>query len=147
MRVYNCIKTVNTVEISCDTREESFLIQLNYRDTRPIYEQIKESYKKLIITGALPANEKLPSVRAQAVSLSINPNTIQRAYNELEDEGYVYSIPGKGSFVCPTLRKNDEEILEIKKRIKDGISELRFLGVKETEIEELFRGDEKNDRS
>ena len=76
------------------------MISLNYRDSRPIYEQIEDGLKKLIVTGGLAADERLPSVRALATQLSINPNTIQRAYNELEGEGYIYSIPGKGSFVA-----------------------------------------------
>ena len=76
------------------------MISLNYRDSRPIYEQIKDGLKKLMVSGALAANEKLPSVRALAAQLAINPNTIQRAYNELESEGYIYSIPGKGSFAA-----------------------------------------------
>ena len=74
------------------------MISLNYRDSRPIYEQIKDGLRKLIVTGAISADEKLPSVRSLATQLSINPNTIQRAYNELEGEGYIYSVPGKGSF-------------------------------------------------
>ena len=74
------------------------MISLNYRDSRPIYEQIKDGLRKLIVTGAIGTDEKLPSVRSLATQLSINPNTIQRAYNELEGEGYIYSVPGKGSF-------------------------------------------------
>ena len=77
------------------------MISLNYRDSRPIYEQIRDGLRKLIVTGALGADEKLPSVRALAAQLAINPNTIQRAYNELEGEGYIYSVPGKGSFAAP----------------------------------------------
>ena len=77
------------------------MISLNYRDSRPIYEQIRDGLRKLIVTGALSADEKLPSVRALAAQLAINPNTIQRAYNELEGEGYIYSVPGKGSFPPP----------------------------------------------
>ena len=77
------------------------MISLNYRDSRPIYEQIRDGLRKLIVTGALSADEKLPSVRALAAQLAINPNTIQRAYNELEGEGYIYSVPGKGSFAAP----------------------------------------------
>ena len=69
------------------------MISLNYRDSRPIYEQIRDGLRKLIVTGALGADEKLPSVRALAAQLAINPNTIQRAYNELEGEGYIYSVP------------------------------------------------------
>lgn len=72
------------------------MISLNYRDSRPIYEQIRDGLRKLIVTGALSADEKLPSVRALAAQLAINPNTIQRAYNELEGEGYIYSVPGQG---------------------------------------------------
>ena len=74
------------------------MISLNYRDSRPIYEQIRDGLRKLIVTGAMQRDEKLPSVRSLAQQLSINPNTIQRAYAELESEGYIYSVPGKGSF-------------------------------------------------
>lgn len=119
------------------------MIQLNYRDSRPIYEQIKESYRKLIISGALPGDERLPSVRTLATQLSINPNTIQRAYNELENEGFVYSIQGKGSYVCPTLKVNSEKIETLKRRIHDDVSELRLLGVSDEEIRELLRREEK----
>ena len=78
------------------------MISLNYRDSRPIYEQIKDGLKKLIVSGAMAPDEKLPSVRALATQLSINPNTIQRAYNELENEGFIYSIPGRAAL--PPLR-------------------------------------------
>ena len=74
------------------------MIGLNYRDSRPIYEQIKDNYKKLILSGGLAPDERLPSVRELAAQLAINPNTIQRAYRELENEGIIYTIPGKGSF-------------------------------------------------
>ena len=66
------------------------MISLNYRDSRPIYEQIKDGLRKLIVTGALRPDEKLPSVRALAAQLAINPNTIQRAYNELEGGVYMH---------------------------------------------------------
>ena len=75
------------------------MITLDYRDSKPIYEQIKESIRRLIFSGIMAENEQLPSVRNLASQLSINPNTIQRAYRELESEGYLYSVPGKGSFV------------------------------------------------
>ena len=81
------------------------MISLNYRDSRPIYEQIRDGLRKLIVTGALGADEKLPSVRALAAQLAINPNTIQRAYNELEGEGYIYSVPGKGSFAAAAFAR------------------------------------------
>lgn len=115
------------------------MIQLNYRDSRPIYEQIKDSFRKMIISGALENNEKLPSVRTLATQLSINPNTIQRAYNELENEGYVYSVPGKGSFVGRESGRDEERISELKRVIMEALNELRFLGVTESEIEECMR--------
>ena len=73
------------------------MISLNYRDSRPIYEQIEDGLRKLIVTGALGADEKLPSVRALAAQLAINPNTIQRAYAELEREGFIYTVKGRGN--------------------------------------------------
>ena len=84
------------------------MIQLNYRDARPIYEQIKDGLRHLMVTGAVRAGEQLPSVRALASSLAINPNTIQRAYEALEQEGYLYTVAGKGSSqgtMVPTHRQ------------------------------------------
>ena len=76
------------------------MIQLNYRDARPIYLQIVENYKLQIRSGILENGEKLPSVRELATQLAINPNTIARAYRELEMGGWIASVPGKGCFVC-----------------------------------------------
>ena len=70
------------------------MISLNYRDARPIYEQVRDGLRHLVITGAIAEGEKLPSVRTLAASLAINPNTIQRAYGALEKEGYLTSEPG-----------------------------------------------------
>lgn len=83
------------------------MISINARDPRPIYVQIKESLCRLILTGAMAEGERLPSVRELAMELTINPNTIQRAYRELENEGFIYSMTGKGSFVAP-LREVDQ---------------------------------------
>ena len=77
------------------------MLQLNPKDHAPLYEQIKEQMKELIMTGVLKADEQIPSVRELAQMLTINPNTIQKAYKELEQEGFVYSIRGKGNFVTP----------------------------------------------
>ena len=77
------------------------MITINTRDPRPIYLQIKEGLCRLILTGALSEGERMPSVRELAGQLAINPNTIQRAYRELESEGFIYSVTGKGSFVAP----------------------------------------------
>ena len=75
------------------------MISINYRDSRPVYEQIVDGFKKLIVTGLIKKDEKMPSVRELAAQYAINPNTIQRAYRDLENEGYIYSVPGRGSFV------------------------------------------------
>ena len=76
------------------------MIVLDYRDSRPLYQQVKDSLRRMMLTGLLSPEEKLPSVRALATQLAINPNTIQRAYAELEAEGYIYSVTGRGSFVA-----------------------------------------------
>ena len=76
------------------------MLQLDYRDARPIYTQIVDGCREQIISGVLRQGEKMPSVRELACQLTINPNTIQRAYRELEMEGWIASVPGKGSFVC-----------------------------------------------
>ena len=74
------------------------MIVLDYRDSRPLYQQVKDSLRRMMLTGLLEPDEKLPSVRALATQLSINPNTIQRAYEALEREGYLCTVAGKGSF-------------------------------------------------
>lgn len=103
------------------------MITINYRDPRPLYEQIKESIIKLIMTKSLQANEQLPSVRELAVELAINSNTIQRAYRELENEGYIYKISGKGTFVSPQeqFRPNTDELM---KSFKEAAAKLLFAG-------------------
>ena len=115
------------------------MISLNYRDSRPIYEQIKDGLRRLIITGAMQPDEKLPSVRALAGQLAINPNTIQRAYAELENEGYIYSVPGKGSFASARSGTEDTRTQELKAKFREMAAELRFLGVTEAELLDLIK--------
>ena len=92
------------------------MININFRDSRPIYEQVRDGFRDLIISGALRGGDKLPSVRELATSLTINPNTIQRAYRELEADGYIESVSGKGSFV---RSKSSELIREENLKIID----------------------------
>ena len=113
------------------------MISLNYRDSRPIYEQIKDGLRKLIVTGALGTGEKLPSVRALATQLSINPNTIQRAYNELESEGYIYSVPGKGSFAAGNAGADEARRKELLEKLRELAAELKYLGVTGEELAAL----------
>ena len=114
-------------------------ITLNSRDPRPIYLQVKESLRQLIIrqliiSGVLTPESKLPSVREIAGTLAINPNTIQRAYRELEAEGFIYSIPGKGSFVSPNREISQEELHRRWEDLDHAVRELKFLGVSEEEL-------------
>ena len=88
------------------------MIIIDYKDARPIYEQVVDKFQKLILTGALEPNTRMPSVRSLAVELSINPNTIQRAYTELERQGFIYSVKGKGSFVADSGRLRRERLRE-----------------------------------
>lgn len=115
------------------------MISLNYRDSRPIYEQIKDGLRKLIVTGAIGTDEKLPSVRSLATQLSINPNTIQRAYNELEGEGYIYSVPGKGSFATGSAGADEARRKELMSRARELLAELKYLGVSQEELAALVR--------
>lgn len=110
------------------------MLILDYRDARPIYGQIKDSLRRLIVAGALGPDEKLPSIRALAMDLSINPNTIRRAYTELEREGFIYSVPGKGSFAAVTGREDPARRAELMEKLREIIAELRYLNVPDQEI-------------
>lgn len=110
------------------------MLHLNYRDAKPIYEQIKEGIRHLLLTNAIAADENLPSVRELASNLAINPNTIQRAYKELETEGYVYSMKGKGTFASATdfIHKSREQ--ELLMTFDDVVTELFVLEVSKEEL-------------
>ena len=110
------------------------MIQLNYRDARPIYEQVKDGLRHLVVTGALQAGDKLPSVRALASSLAINPNTIQRAYEALEREGYLYTVAGKGSFAAPQADVNADRRARLLEQFDASAAELLFLGLTAGEL-------------
>lgn len=105
------------------------MIQLNYRDTKPIYEQIKDGLRRLVISHAITPGEKLPSVREMASSLTINPNTIQRAYRELENEGYVYTIAGKGTFAATCETVAEGRVEELLHEFDDIVIELLYMSV------------------
>lgn len=115
------------------------MISINYRDGRPIYEQIRDGFRQLIITGVLPAGSKMPSVREVASSLAINPNTIQRAYRELEAEGYIASVPGKGSFVTDREEAVSARREELLLRFRSLLAELKQVGAEESTLINLIR--------
>jgi len=129
------------------------MIVLDYRDPRPIYEQIVQKLADLILAGVLEEDEQLPSVRSLAMELSINPNTIQRAYAELDRQGYTYSVKGKGSFVSgsePLREKKRREILETFRRLsaealRAGISREQLAAELETADSSDNKGEKHHD--
>lgn len=120
------------------------MFQLDFGDHRPIYEQIKEKMKFLIIGGMLKNGDRVPSVRELAVGMAINPNTIQRAYKELENEGYIYSQKAKGYFVSPQSEVAESGGRELCEKLRDAARELKYLGKQRKElydiIDEIYEG-------
>ncbi|MEC3882514.1 GntR family transcriptional regulator [Halobacillus litoralis] len=116
------------------------MFELDVRSRKPIYEQLVEKLKQLIINDVLKEDEKLPSVRELAQQLTINPNTIQKAYRELETQGYIYSLKGKGSFVHPSGKvDNEEELKKVREELKKLFAEAIYLGMTSEEIAALLR--------
>lgn len=110
------------------------MVHLDYRDVRPIYAQIVDGYRQQIVSGVLQAGEKLPSVRELAVQLSINPNTIQRAYRQLEAEGWIATVPGKGCFVSGLPEHSAEERQELLRAFDSAAAALLKLGMTRQEL-------------
>jgi GntR family transcriptional regulator len=131
------------------------MFELDLRSRKPIYEQLVEKLKELIINEVLQEDEKLPSVRTLAQQLTINPNTIQKAYRELETQGYIYSIKGKGSFVLASVHvENTEEQKRMREELKKLMAEALFIGISEAdlyslieEVKYLARGGDTDDKS
>lgn len=113
------------------------MIKIDYRDARPIYEQIVDGVETLALRGALPAGSQLPSVRQLAMELSINPNTIQRAYAELERRGVIYAAKGRGNFISDeTAALCKRRLDEIGAQVHALADQARALGAKEEQIRE-----------
>lgn len=129
------------------------MFQLDLRSRIPIYEQLVDKFKELIISEVLKADEQLPSVRTLAQELTINPNTIQKAYRELERQGYIYSLKGKGSFVNGAIENaNSEKLNKLKEELKKILSEVMYLGMKKeevldivSEVDKMIKGGNFND--
>lgn len=115
------------------------MIILDYQDRRPLYEQITEKFRILILRGAIPPGEKMPSVRQLAVELSMNPNTIQRAYMELEQEGLIYPVKGRGNFVADTEQIRRKSLEDYKQELKEVVRKGMELGIKEEELLYIVR--------
>ena len=116
------------------------MVQLDYRDARPIYTQIVDNFKSQIAAGILQGGEKLPSVRELASELAINPNTIQRAYRELEQEGWLTSVAGKGSFAALREEAGENRKQELLAQFNTVAGELRCLGMTNAQLFEVLLG-------
>ena len=110
------------------------MIQLNYRDARPIYLQVKDGLRHLVVTGAIQQGDQFPSVRALAASLAINPNTIQRAYESLEQEGYLRAEAGRGVFAAKGMGGTGQRRETLLKQLDETVNELLFLGMTPQEL-------------
>lgn len=114
------------------------MIILDYKDRRPLYEQIVDKFSDMILKGVLKPDEKLPSVRSLAMELSINPNTIQRAYMELEHKGFLYSVKGRGNFVSDNDHLKEERKQEIKTKLTEQLKEAYIHGICAEEVKNLI---------
>ena len=121
------------------------MITINYRDPRPIYEQIQSELRRLMLTGSLPPGSRLPSVRELAGQLAINPNTIQRAYRELESDGYILSVAGKGSFVAQVDKLAEQQKKQAVEAFQAAAQRLRALGLSGEELAALLAQEEQRD--
>ncbi len=116
------------------------MIQLDLKDPTPLYEQIKDKIKELIISGAIKPDNKIPSVRELAQTLTINPNTIQKAYKDLEAEGSIYSVKGKGNFIAQLDKSSIESRRnELFAQLTKTTQELIYLLTSEQSVIDVIR--------
>ena len=120
------------------------MVQLNYRDARPIYTQIIDGFRDQILAGVLQNGDRLPSVRELAQQLSINPNTIQRAYRELETQGWIATVPGKGCFICGVPQMTPKEQQPLLESFDKAAAALLALGVTREELIARIQGGQKD---
>lgn len=120
------------------------MISIDYQSKIPFYEQIAERFKTLILKGVLKPHTQLPSVRSLAVNLSINPNTIQKAYTMLEQQGYIYSAQGRGNFVAESTELIDEQKNSVLEQIEQLFKYGKELGIEREAytgmLEKIYRG-------
>lgn len=129
-------------------RKGDDMIIIDYKDRRPIYEQIVEKYQMLIIKGVLEPDSQMPSVRSLAMELGINPNTIQRAYNMLEQSGFIYPVKGRGNFVTGGKKLAVQKQNTFLENFADSLKQAKELGITKAQlqgkIEDIYK-EESND--
>ena len=118
------------------------MLGINYRDGRPIYEQVVDEIEQMVVHGVLELDSQMPSVRQMAAELSINPNTIQRAYSELENRGVIYSVKGKGNFVSPNAGAlRERRVSELKQQLTELACTARELGISNAQLVQWLTGE------
>ena len=126
------------------------MILLDYRDKRPIYEQVVEKLEKMIISGGMEPLTRMPSVRSLAMELSVNPNTIQRAYAQLEQDGYLYTVSGRGSYVTAENEWRENKQSKVLKEWQDITRQAKEAGVLEEQLMEylhrIYEDEEKDEK-
>ena len=127
------------------------MIVLDFRDKRPIYEQVVEKMSHLIASGVLEEGSRLPSVRSLAIELSVNPNTIQRAYAQLEQDGYIYTVSGRGNFVSPASAWRELRLGGVEAELRSVLLKAKQSGLERDDLEAIIAqvfdgsGEDKND--
>ena len=119
--------------------KEKGMILLDYRDKRPIYEQMVEKLERLIVNGGLEPLTKMPSVRSLAMELSVNPNTVQRAYAQLEQDGYLYTVSGRGSFVTAESEWRENKQAKILQKWENITQQAREAGIAQERLAAVLR--------
>ena len=122
------------------------MIVLDYQDRRPLYEQVEEKLRHLILNGALQPGSRMPSVRQLAMELSINPNTIQRAYMQLEQEELIYPVKGKGNFISDVGEIRRISLKSYKTELKVLVEKGKNIGIREDELMSVIRECYREDR-
>ena len=110
------------------------MITIDYQSKLPLYEQIAERFQAMILRDALPPGSQMPSVRSLAMDLSINPNTIQKAFSLLEQRGYIYTVRGRGNYVADTARLAEQEKASLLKEVNNLLIQGKELGISRKEF-------------
>ncbi len=118
------------------------MFRLDERSHKAMYEQVMDNLKELIMTNVMNENDKVPSVRELSEQLMINPNTVQKAYKELEREGYIYTVSGKGSFVSgkSEIKRDPEKVKALLNNVGDSFRGLLMLGYSPEDAASLIQG-------
>ena len=117
------------------------MFQIDLKSHKSIQEQISDNFKELMVSGILKADEKLPSVRELSKMLTVNPNTVQKAYTKLEEQGYIYVVKGKGSFVSNVdeMVVDKREVEKIRQLLREDLNKLYYTGIKKSEAQEIVK--------